>query len=337
MEKGYEPMKINVQSAMEYLMTYGWAILIIAVILGALFSLGFFNSASLAPKVSPGACVVERPYGPGTSAYATLQGTCNNELPEYAASFVGADFSPSNTVGHICSSSSPGVYCISISLNTVALNSCNVTMAAWAYDTGLGPGGNFPYPINQWITGNALPIPSNFFMGGVIGMDNIGVAIPANVGAAMSLEYNDTLIRYELANASNRYEYFHAGNFKNRWIQVAEVIKAGHAYGYLNGQEVASASNFQACAYINDIRVGSWDFPFHGYIANIQVYNTSLSSEAVKTLYDEGIGGVPIYLNKVIAWWPLNGNSNDYSGNQNNGDNANIVYTNSWTYGYSAP
>ncbi|MGC8710106.1 MAG: hypothetical protein ACP5RF_00615 [Candidatus Micrarchaeia archaeon] len=31
------------QSAMEYLMTYGWAILIIAVILGAFFSIGVFN------------------------------------------------------------------------------------------------------------------------------------------------------------------------------------------------------------------------------------------------------------------------------------------------------
>ena len=35
------------QSAMEYLMTYGWAILIIAVVLAALFSLGVFNSGAL--------------------------------------------------------------------------------------------------------------------------------------------------------------------------------------------------------------------------------------------------------------------------------------------------
>jgi hypothetical protein len=35
------------QSAMEYLMTYGWAILIIAVVLGALFSLGVFSGSSL--------------------------------------------------------------------------------------------------------------------------------------------------------------------------------------------------------------------------------------------------------------------------------------------------
>jgi len=39
--------KFKAQSAMEYLMTYGWAILIIAVVLGALFALGVFNSSSL--------------------------------------------------------------------------------------------------------------------------------------------------------------------------------------------------------------------------------------------------------------------------------------------------
>ncbi|MDE1854757.1 MAG: hypothetical protein KGH57_00330 [Candidatus Micrarchaeota archaeon] len=38
---------VKAQSAMEYLMTYGWAILIIAVVLGALFSLGVFSSGSL--------------------------------------------------------------------------------------------------------------------------------------------------------------------------------------------------------------------------------------------------------------------------------------------------
>jgi hypothetical protein len=39
--------KHKAQSAMEYLMTYGWAILIIAVVLGALFSLGVFNGQNI--------------------------------------------------------------------------------------------------------------------------------------------------------------------------------------------------------------------------------------------------------------------------------------------------
>jgi hypothetical protein len=34
------------QSAMEYLMTYGWAILIIAVVISVLFALGVFNTGS---------------------------------------------------------------------------------------------------------------------------------------------------------------------------------------------------------------------------------------------------------------------------------------------------
>jgi len=38
---------IKSQSAMEYLMTYGWAILLIAIVLAALFSLGVFSSSSL--------------------------------------------------------------------------------------------------------------------------------------------------------------------------------------------------------------------------------------------------------------------------------------------------
>ena len=79
--------KFKLQSAMEYLMTYGWAILIIAVVLGALFGLGFFNSGFLTPKVGPGACQIYRPYGPGTSAHATAQGTCTNGEPQAVAQF----------------------------------------------------------------------------------------------------------------------------------------------------------------------------------------------------------------------------------------------------------
>ncbi len=46
---------MKAQSAMEYLMTYGWAILIIAVVLAALFELGVFNGSNLAPQ----ACIAQ--------------------------------------------------------------------------------------------------------------------------------------------------------------------------------------------------------------------------------------------------------------------------------------
>jgi len=74
-----------------------------------------------------------------------------------------------------------------------------------------------------------------------------------------------------------------------------------------------------------------------GYAANLQFYNTSLSSSEVNTLYQEGIGGVPIDLQNLVGWWPLNGNANDYSVNKNNGQINNVVFISNWENGYTPP
>ncbi len=74
--------KFKTQSAMEYLMTYGWAILIIAVVMVALFALGVFNGSNFGPRATPGACQVVR-----NAESVTLQGQCQGELPMYAAYF----------------------------------------------------------------------------------------------------------------------------------------------------------------------------------------------------------------------------------------------------------
>lgn len=42
------------QSAMEYLMTYGWAILIVIIVAAALYALGVFNPATFAGRTSTG-------------------------------------------------------------------------------------------------------------------------------------------------------------------------------------------------------------------------------------------------------------------------------------------
>jgi hypothetical protein len=73
------------QSAMEYLMTYGWSILIIAVVLGVLFQLGVFSSSSFSVKAPPGSCQVLR-----ASGTASLVGQCSGALPQYVAQFDGA-------------------------------------------------------------------------------------------------------------------------------------------------------------------------------------------------------------------------------------------------------
>ncbi|MDE1768323.1 MAG: hypothetical protein KGH69_04880 [Candidatus Micrarchaeota archaeon] len=72
------------QSAMEYLMTYGWAILAIAIVMVSLYSLGIFNSGSLQPTATPGSCQVVR-----TAAQTSLAGQCSNIIPKYVGKFNG--------------------------------------------------------------------------------------------------------------------------------------------------------------------------------------------------------------------------------------------------------
>ncbi len=84
-------MPMKMQSAMEYLTTYGWAILVIALVVGVLYSLGVFNSIVQSPKLQPGGCFVDRPNGPGTNQFMSLEGTCTDELPEYVMVFYGSN------------------------------------------------------------------------------------------------------------------------------------------------------------------------------------------------------------------------------------------------------
>ncbi len=66
---------------------------------------------------------------------------------------------------------------------------------------------------------------------------------------------------------------------------------------------------------------------FFGNIANIQVYSSALNSTQMNELYDSGISGGPVSSN-VVGWWPLEGDTNDYSGYNNTGYPININYAN---------
>ena len=126
----FNEIKIRSQAAMEYLMTYGWAILIIALALGVLYSLGILNPKNLAPKAPPGSCYVYRPGGPGTTDYISLVGTCGY-LPMYVASFNGVN-------GYI-SINAPQVNTVSGGYNTVTF---------WMYWNGVS--GQMPFGFNLY-------------------------------------------------------------------------------------------------------------------------------------------------------------------------------------------
>ena len=129
----------------------------------------------------------------------------------------------------------------------------------------------------------------------------------------------------------------------NKWYFITGSYNGLTMTSYINGVNVGT---YGQNGTITQQAVGRIGYSgggseyFYGMIADIQIYNASLDANSVTALYQEGIGGVPVNLQSLVAWYPLNGNSNDYSGNLYNAvpaAGANIVYSNQWMQGYTVP
>ncbi len=292
------------QSAMEYLMTYGWAILIIAVVLAALFELGVFNVNNLGPRAQPGSCHVFRPDGPGTTAFINTEGLCSGELPEYVASFepnsndAQAGYGVSNTY-------------IKVNTNFGGGNTA-YTMTGWVSIPYYNPCSGFcGIPMMYYNPGGGLGIISE----GGVGLHRGNSSDVGWVSSTLAL-------------------------VPNKWYFIAVSVDYPTYYLYQDNLE-ATAANSGNYVDTNPMYMGAELYTngatFTGNLANIQLYNTSLSTNEIQALYLEGIGGAPIDLQNLVGWWPLNGNAQDYSGNNNNGQINGVTFTGSWTSGYSAP
>ena len=136
-------------------------------------------------------------------------------------------------------------------------------------------------------------------------------------------------------------------SFPNRWVFVTAIFYngayTGHNLIYINGvqqtlsQCASSSSSGYATTKVHISGWGNGGYYLTGALSNVQIYNTSLSSSEISMLYTEGIGGVPVDPTHIVGWWPLNGNANDYSGNNNNGVPTSISYNSTWTSGYTVP
>ena len=293
------------QSAMEYLVTYGWAILIIAVVLAALFELGVFNPMTFAPKASPGSCQVVRPEGAGTTNFISLEGECNGELPQYVGRFNGAI----------------GAGIVGYSLPAINVNA--FTLTAWidvSYYTNSGPSYN---------------IFTIFKSGGGYVFLNKGACLGCSpaltaVSSTVSVVYG---VGSSKPQPSTNTWYFVAAT----WNGTSNTIRI-----YQNNQLAGQGPENGSVLYPMS---GAFSFgsaadgsqAFYGDLSNEQLYNVALSQPEITALYQEGIGGAPIDLQNLVGWWPLNGNANDYSGNGNNGVPNGVTYTSNWYSGYSAP
>ncbi len=290
------------QSAMEYLMTYGWAILIIAIVLSVLFQLGVFNGNTFGVKAQPGACQVTR-VASGQTLQTSLTGECQGFQPEYTLQLPGGT----------------GVY-------------VNVP-----YESDLNAvGSNIAFSFSYWFKSNSF---------------SAGQSLIAKNGQyCSSLTTNPQLKDGDLNNHGSTY----AGSMSTgTWYFETVTISAGATNTiimYLNANPVASYSGVWApstdanALYIGGVNSGVTTScgavvgTLNGQISNVQIYNKTLTSGEVNSLYFEGIGGAPIDPTAIVGWWPLNGNLNDYSGNNDNGQLIGSgSYSSFWQSGYTQP
>ncbi len=288
---------------MEYLVTYGWAVLILAILLVSLYELGVFNPGVSGVRVQPGACQVFRPQGAWTKFNVALEGECNSGLPQYVMKLTGA---------------SSYVY---IQNQFQPLQGTKATIVIWAKWSGAPPGGR------QEILGSDSSLGNE--VNPIIAVNDSGVE-DAESWVCVSTCWPEAWSGAGTITPGKWYFFVsrYNGSDVSLWISGSQVNNAG-ASGNLQAQGTGTTtyigSRSNTCCY------------FNGEVANAQLYNTSLSQSQIQALYNEGIGGAPITLQNLVGWWPLNGNSNDYSGNRLNGVDTEVSYISAWTGGYTAP
>ncbi len=287
------------QAILEHMISYIWAIIIIAVVLGVLYRIGVFSPSAFTAKAQPGSCQVYRPNGPYTSTFLSLEGTCNNQIPQYVAQFNGQN-------GYIHTT-----------IPTTATSGW--TVEVWIDPTKLPQSG---MAVHNGYDNGCLPTCNGYGFGVAAGTGGGSGSILT--GLISGVTYCNTGYTFRAANT---------------WYDVVMTSVGGSTTFYVNGVQAPNICSGTPAVPTNAFYVGqeATGYYFTGELADVQVYNTSLSANEADTLYLEGIGGVPINLQNLVGWWPLNGNSNDYSGNGYNGTANTVGYSGSWYTSYTLP
>lgn len=285
---------------MEYLATYSWAILFIVVALGVMYYLGFFSSQASSIRAQPGSCSVYRPNGAGSTSYLTLAGSCGNQLPQYVALFNGNSHILAS-IPYLPSGSEP----VTVTVWFYYENTPNIMLLSYGNTSYHGCGDGNYYSFRIGVDCGSTYIESDPWCS--------QTCAPTPAPLAKGTWYFAALI----SNSTGQTIY-------------------GGVDGKLYGKTGGVPSNILSTGQLV-IGMGSDGSNLVGGVSNVQVYNATLTESELQSLYSEGIGGAPINLQNLIAWYPLNGDANDYSGNQQNGAPFNITYSSAWTSGYNAP
>ncbi|MCL4390713.1 LamG domain-containing protein [Candidatus Marsarchaeota archaeon] len=192
----------------------------------------------------------------------------------------------------------------------------------------------FTYPhftIAAWVKLNSLqnsmietgyPINANHLLmveNGNTDCSNVG----AGTGYLWKVRYNGITL-CSTTSATTGVWQFVVGTYNGRSL---DLYINGALNSHFGSAGNASTSDYETIGGCLDC---SSSYYTNGSIADLQMYNTALTPSQVELLYLEGMGGIPINNAGLQAWYPLDGNAQDYSQNFNTGiaHNVNYTYTN---------
>ena len=195
----------------------------------------------------------------------------------------------------------------------------SITMSAWVYINKIPPS-SVEMPVVNYGTSQQ----GSYCFGPMIYVSNNNI-----YGGFQNINHGSTLTSLSINNDT---WYFVA------WTYSASTNKLTL---YVNGRQTVADSvvSLDPSSYIYNLVLGSTAYTynsgqgacqagsaFNGSVSNLQIYSVALNSNQINQLQNEGINGGPVQSDNLSGWWPLNGNANDYSGNNNNGRAYLIAY-----------
>ncbi|MGC8478709.1 MAG: PQQ-binding-like beta-propeller repeat protein [Candidatus Micrarchaeia archaeon] len=196
--------------------------------------------------------------------------------------------------------------------------------------TSLPIGGkNYNFTITMWIRPSSVQNLSHSWTTAVFsfsGYQGFGIQNSCLPGTCLVLHRcspadtsSGTLLPYSIFN-NNWYFIAVAVKYPDYYWQIDNIsTKDVNTNNYTGNPPATIGTQFAQCD----------SNAFNGSIANVQVYNKTLSPSQISQIYQQGLYGLPLNIKGLLAWYPLDGNANDYSGNNEAGIPHGISYENS--------
>ena len=368
------------QSALEYMMTYGWAILIIVIVAVILYSMGIFNPSSSVTLSSSGfspftvssticnpsgllvtliggglpntatSVIISKIYitsNTGTTALTKEYNitpikiypgkTATIIIPSIACTSANTKYSLSanlqysystpagnvitNTTGTIAGASSPNLVAgfnginsyMSTSENSILNNTENFSIALWFKTSSYGAmawlgSGPMPNYVGGWW--NILYVGSN---NSLFGGTDCGPIFQTNKIVSNNAWTFAVLTQNITAAGKTEILYFNGSEIN----KISDTVCIFSPYYFVVGAGSSNGANWP------DLPPISY---FNGSISNVQLYNVVITANNVSKLFLNGRDSLPLQNIGMIAWWPLSGNTLDYSGNGHSGVPNNIKW-----------